>query len=146
MKTALRIGLFACAVLVGMLAVCVRNPSPLEDTSNARIRLILPAPPDTGYLVDDTLVLGLDLFLSQLADSVYVSAGGAWDTTLLVATRSERDTIYVGLPLLIPGADTIDAIMYLEDGAMRLTDTVVRAAPRRPLPSSRHPGSTRRRC
>ncbi|MBD3393578.1 MAG: hypothetical protein GF418_15700 [Chitinivibrionales bacterium] len=79
----LQIFLAATAIsLVLLSCLCVKHTSPYEQASNADVDLIIPSPPDTGYLSGDSVDIGIDLLLAHLVDSVYVDESGGWDTTL----------------------------------------------------------------
>ena len=127
MKQLFRLLLLACifpAILLP-LALCSRRSNPYEDTSNARVNILLPAEPDTGYLVSDSISIGIELILANLVDSISITQGNAWDTTIVTVTTQERDTVQVSMPLVVTGNDTLTVVIYLEDRSMREASVVI---------------------
>jgi|GEM_PF-4785637 len=111
--------------LISSLPLCTGRQNPYNNASNARLSLIIPAAPDTGYLVGDSISIGIDIFLAHLADSVYISSGNSWDTTLMVTMPKEACTLSIKIPLLKAGSDTIEVTLYLEDGSRQSKTTIV---------------------
>ncbi len=119
-------------VLVIAFLMCAPDANPYLDPSNVKVELLLSSAPDTGYAVEDTAHVGVALQLAFLVDSICVLAGGAWDTTLAVATTHERETLWVPVPLRVAPNDTVRVTVYIRDGRPERDSVVVQLRGGRP--------------
>lgn len=110
--------LFHCCIsllLISVLFVFCTSPENPFDPKNVTIDLVVPENADSPFFTGDTVQIGIVIYLSLNVDSVVLSIGDYFDSTL----REIADTITVIHVLRHTGTFDINATAYINNGTTK---------------------------
>lgn len=122
----------AMATIVGFV-LCSSPQNPYDNIDNAELSATTTSPGDSVRRVGDTMTVTIEFELSHFFDSVTVTFGDYWDTTVAIAQRG-LESRQVTHTLDSLGTSSVGVIGYLTDGntlSATTIDVEVRGIPPR---------------